>query len=124
MGVISIGMLYLSEMNRGIAIEPDPRNFALLERNVAQNEFESRMICFPYAASDQASEVPFGSESNLGDHRVRIESDRLHEHREDRYGESDRRVVSVRLIDSMSSHESSCGLEQRHQADLDRCSRS
>jgi len=97
MGVISIGMLYLDEMVRGIAIEPEPTNFALLERNVAQNGFGNRLICLPCAASDRAGEVPFElSEHNYGDHRVRMEDCARVKHEQDRYGENKRHVVSVR----------------------------
>ncbi len=97
MGVISVGMLYLGELERGIAIEPDPTNFALLEKNIAQNGFAGRMVCLQGAASDQAGEVPFEmSESNYGDHRVRIRAGESDNSGADLYGEDKRQVVCVR----------------------------
>jgi FkbM family methyltransferase len=56
-GVTSIGMLYTGELRRAIAIEPEPRNLALLQQNVRQNGLEERILCLPYAVSDRAGEV-------------------------------------------------------------------
>jgi len=71
-GVISIGILYTGEMERAIAIEPEPQNFSLLQRNVDQNGLEKRFICLPYALSDKHGQVVLElSGSDFGDHRVR-----------------------------------------------------
>ena len=71
-GVISIGMILNGEVERGIAIEPDPRNFARLEHNVAQNHLDDRILCLNYAASDAEGSLAFElSSDNYGDHRVR-----------------------------------------------------
>lgn len=106
MGVISIGMLYNDEFSQAIAIEPDPRNFRLLEHNVAQNGFANRCLCLPYAVSDHRGTIPFAlSETNFGDHRVLMQA----RGSEDvRCGNSLRRVIEVEtcsLDDLFSSGE-------------------
>ena len=40
-GVISIGMLYLRQFYRAIAIEPEPHNFSLLQKNVKLINFKT-----------------------------------------------------------------------------------
>lgn len=93
-GVISIGMLHTREFGRAIAIEPDPRNFSLLERNVRQNRFDESMVCLPFAASDRQGAVEFElSRDNFGDHRVRTKSPDVSG--VDAFGETARRVISV-----------------------------
>ena|SRR3989442_6684814 len=58
-GVTSISMLHLGELERAIAIEPEPRNFSLLQRNVMQNALDERIVCLPFAASNQKGEMQF-----------------------------------------------------------------
>jgi FkbM family methyltransferase len=71
-GVISIGALHIGELEKAIAIEPDPQNFSLLQHNVNQNGLKDRVICLPYAASHTKGELVFElSNTNYGDHRVR-----------------------------------------------------
>ena len=95
-GVIAIAALHHGEMARAIAIEPDPRNFALLERNVEHNGLRERMACLRVAASDVAGEVPFEfCDWNPGDHRVRMAGPSAADEAGDRYGESRRPVTSV-----------------------------
>lgn len=92
MGVISIGMIHNGLMERAIAIEPEPRNFSLLQHNVRQNRLEDRVICLPYAASDIRSKVEFElSDENFGDHRIRPK--RMHA--PELFQESSRRVTEV-----------------------------
>jgi FkbM family methyltransferase len=56
------------------AFEPEPRNFALLEGNVALNHFGGRVRCCRAALSDRAGESQlFLSEDNLGDHQLHAE---------------------------------------------------
>ncbi|MFM7070895.1 MAG: FkbM family methyltransferase [Planctomycetota bacterium] len=73
LGVISIGMMRDAEFARAIAIEPDPYNFSLLQRNTRQNGLTpATFACLRRAVSDRAGEVPFElSKDNFGDHRVR-----------------------------------------------------
>ena len=93
-GVISIGMLATGELESAIAVEPAPRNFSLLQGNIAANDFEKRFTCLNFAASDRRSELEFElSENNHGDHRIRSaqpasESPEL-------FNESNRRVIKV-----------------------------
>jgi FkbM family methyltransferase len=95
MGVISIGMLHTGQLAKAIAIEPEPRNFSLLEHNVRQNKLEGRVTCLPYAILDRKGEVRFElSDTNSGDHRVRSSSFEA-THRTDLYQESERRVISI-----------------------------
>ena len=66
-GVISIGMLVTGEITRAIAIEPDPHNFAWLDKNITQNQLNDVMVCLNCAASDQKQELLFEiSETNWG----------------------------------------------------------
>ncbi|MBP88698.1 MAG: hypothetical protein CMJ64_18625 [Planctomycetaceae bacterium] len=46
-GPIAIAMLQLELVDKAIMIEPDPRNFALLQRNVDQNQLTDKVICLP-----------------------------------------------------------------------------
>jgi FkbM family methyltransferase len=107
-GVISIGMLVADEINRAIAIEPDPRNFSLLQRNIELNHLEEKVVCLNYAVSDTKSELDFElSEDNYGDHRIRrgAPDSRARE----LFAESRRRVIEVQadrldsLIDNLPS---------------------
>jgi len=70
-GVISIGMLHNSEVEKAIAIEPEPRNFAMLQHNIKQNKMSDKIICIPCAASNSKGILNFElSSDNFGDHRV------------------------------------------------------
>lgn len=72
-GVISIGLLALGEMERAVAVEPEPGNFALLRRNVDLNSMTDHFACLQRAASDRDGTVELElSAVNSGDHRVRI----------------------------------------------------
>lgn len=91
-GITAIGLLHMGELARAIAFEPEPDNFCLLQQNVAQNYMEERILCLPYAVSNRQGEAVLElSDSNFGDHRVRMPPSRP-----ERYQESRRRTVSVR----------------------------
>jgi len=95
-GVITIGALHTGELERAIAVEPDPQNFSLLLRNVDQNGLRDRVVCLPYAVSDQKGELLFElSHTNLGDHRVRTTPDLANQGPELDH-ESERRVIVVK----------------------------
>lgn len=101
MGVTSVGMLHNQEFARAVAIEPDPHNFALLQKNAGQNGLHDRIICIQCAASDRPGQLQFElSNTNFGDHRVRgtgpAGSNEI-------YQESGRRVIHVeaRPLDDM-----------------------
>lgn len=106
-GVISIGALTAGELDKAIAIEPDPGNVALLQRNVEQNGLTTRVTCVPRAVSSAAGKVEFElSDSNLGDHRVRTAPPQPGQ--SDLYGESRRAVITVeamRLDDLLSGRD-------------------
>jgi FkbM family methyltransferase len=74
-GMICIAMLRRDYFREAIAIEPDPVNFELLERNVRQNGLSGRIRTVRCALSDNHGEAELElSGSNYGDHRVRVES--------------------------------------------------
>ena len=92
-GVSSIGIICGGWMERAVAIEPDPNNFALLKQNASQNGLGERVICLQYAASDRKGKVGFEqSEKNFGDHRVRAGAAGS---AGGRYGEAGLRVIEV-----------------------------
>lgn len=92
MGVISIGMLLDGLFEKAIALEPDPANFALLGRNIRQNDLEARFACLAHAASDREAKLEFElSGDNYGDHRIRMGGGSGAE----RYDESGRKVIEV-----------------------------
>jgi FkbM family methyltransferase len=71
LGVISIGMLVNGDIDAAVGIEPDPDNYALLERNIAQNRCGDRYTPIRVAATDRAGDLELAlSRHNLGDHRV------------------------------------------------------
>lgn len=93
-GVVSIGMLATGEFERAIAVEPDPRNFALLQGIVEANDFGDRFTCLNFAVADQRSELEFElSENNYGDHRVR--SQQPDAKAKEMFNESKRRAIKV-----------------------------
>ncbi len=56
-----------------IAIEPEPRNFALLERNIRANGLQDRIGALCVALSDREGTAELElSKDNSGDHRVRV----------------------------------------------------
>jgi FkbM family methyltransferase len=71
LGVISIGMLVNGDIDAAIGVEPDPDNYALLERNIAQNLCGDRYTPIRVAATDRAGDLELAlSRHNLGDHRI------------------------------------------------------
>jgi FkbM family methyltransferase len=71
LGVISIGMLVNGDVDAAIGVEPDPDNYALLERNIAQNLCGDHYTPIRAAVSDSAGDLELAlSRHNLGDHRV------------------------------------------------------
>jgi FkbM family methyltransferase len=90
LGMICIALLRENFFAKAIAFEPSPRNFRLLEKNVAQNDLQSRIECFPVALSSEDEQIEFEiDELNSGDSRVRktSESGAMSEHK--------RRTVAV-----------------------------
>ena len=74
-GVISIGMLYTGQLDRAVALEPEPTNYARLCENVTLNQMDGSILRLNLALSDRKTSLTFElSESNYGDHRVRTAS--------------------------------------------------
>jgi FkbM family methyltransferase len=95
-GVISIGMLATGELDRAVAIEPDPGNFAFLTRNITLNGFGARIAALNFAASNVTSELEFElSEGNCGDHRVRTTPCGTSNCTKELFSESKRRTITV-----------------------------
>lgn len=95
-GVTSIGLLCTEEFEKAIAIEPEPRNFSMLQHNVIQNGLEDRIISLPLAVSNEKAEIQFElSHNNFGDHRVRINSRGQNSDSAELFRESKRRVITV-----------------------------
>jgi FkbM family methyltransferase len=71
-GVISLGLILAGQIQRAIAIEPEPGNYCLLRRNVEQNGLSDQMLCLQLAVGDKASTLSMEiSPNNRGDHRIR-----------------------------------------------------
>jgi len=95
-GCISVGMLLLNKLDKSIAIEPDPSNFYLLERNVEQNGLTGKIFCLPYAVSSEIGVMELElSEVNSGDHRIRMSvgADVPENHHESR-----RKILGVKAL--------------------------
>jgi FkbM family methyltransferase len=79
---------------RCFAIEADPENFKLLQRNILGNGVESKISALNVAAFSHATTVEFElSLNNLGDHRIRNASH--HGRRIDAFDETNRPVITV-----------------------------
>ena len=93
-GVISIGLLSGQKYSFAIAIEPEPTNFRLLERNVSQNGMQNKFVLINKAVSNCAGNLCLElSADNLGDHRIRptdCQSPVV-----ERYSESVRKTISI-----------------------------
>lgn len=71
-GVISIGLVLAREIDRALAIEPEPNNFRLLQENVDQNGLSQQILCFQSAVGEKVSTLTMElSPDNAGDHRIR-----------------------------------------------------
>lgn len=72
-GTVCIDMVRQNRFARAIAIEPDPANFALLQRNIQQNGLNDRITPLAIGLSSERATVTFEqSGNNYGDHRVRL----------------------------------------------------
>jgi FkbM family methyltransferase len=90
-----------------IAFEPEPKNFRMLQRNVALNCAHGNVVCHRIALMDAPGEVTFElSPQNTGDHRIRLP---IAGH--SLQGETSRRTITVnadRLDNKLS------GVELKH----------
>jgi FkbM family methyltransferase len=71
-GIISIGLLLANEIDNAVTIEPEPKNFALLVKNVEQNGLSQTVRCLQMAVGDRPTTLMMElSSTNHGDHRIR-----------------------------------------------------
>ncbi|MDH5180676.1 MAG: FkbM family methyltransferase [Gammaproteobacteria bacterium] len=107
-GMISIGFVSNRVFGHAVAFEPNPNNYRLLQKNIAQNNLSDRIMAYNVALSDRKETLTMElSVKNYGDHRIREESK---EQTGDHYGEGDRKLInvdSVLLDEIMSGSESS-----------------
>lgn len=81
-GMSCIAFLRMGAAASAIAIEPDPFNFELLERNVRQNGLGARVRCIQSAAGAMAGFVTLErSSTNLGAHFVKPPNESIGEQR-------------------------------------------
>jgi FkbM family methyltransferase len=84
------------------AFEPDPRNFALLERNIAENHCENVFIDQKAVAASTRRVFLYRSEGNYGDHRTYNPSDdALRQHKSKRSAVA---VEALSLDDYFAEH--------------------
>jgi FkbM family methyltransferase len=87
-------MLVTGQLDRAVAIEPEPTNFKRLQENVALNQLGDAILLVNRAVSNAKSSLTFElSESNWGDHRVRAAAKTSAV--TDMYKESERPVITV-----------------------------
>ena len=102
-GLIGLQAVSSGLVERCIAFEPDPVNYALLVANVQLNGLDDRFELHAVALGDRRGSCRFElSGSNCGDHRVRCERPAT---TENRFDESSREVIKVpmRTLDEMMS---------------------
>jgi FkbM family methyltransferase len=91
-GTHLIHALKNAEFELGIAVEPDPYNYALLVQNVVANELQDRVQVFRVALSSRSGVAAFElCSENFGDHRVRVPDIQTVTD----LGEGQRRLISV-----------------------------
>ncbi|NVN91139.1 MAG: FkbM family methyltransferase [Desulfuromonadales bacterium] len=95
-GLISIGLILSGEIDRALAIEPEPHNFGLLTKNIVQNNLTEQMLCIQMAVGDKESILNLElSTQNPGDHRIRVApTSDASEH----LGESGRQTIQVKSL--------------------------
>ncbi len=94
-GMISTGFLKAGIFEKSLVFEPNPNSFALIEKNIKQNNFEGRVDSRNVALSDQASTLVMElSERNYGDNRVRSAG---HDEK-DHFNESGRETIDIEAI--------------------------
>jgi FkbM family methyltransferase len=93
-GTVCIKLVRDGAFQRALAFEPDPVNFAYLQRNIEQNDLGSRLRAFDVALSSEQGEMVLErSGENYGDHRLRTGSHPA----VSRFDEERREVTRVRV---------------------------
>ena len=94
-GVTAIGIINDKLAGKAIAIEPEPENFSLLEKNIKANHLEKLIIPLPYAVSEINGDLSLElSENIFGDHRIRQTLKRNIAY--ELFKESERKVIKVK----------------------------
>jgi FkbM family methyltransferase len=71
-GFISVGLILSGFVDRAVAIEPNPFNYKLLTKNVAQNGLANKMLCLEISVGEKNDTLMMElSLNNAGDHRIR-----------------------------------------------------
>jgi FkbM family methyltransferase len=95
-GVTSIGLIKARMVEKAIAIEPEPRNFELLRKNVHQNSLSKHFLCLSLAAGETALTLTMElSPNNLGDHRIRALP---HVAAPEKFNESGRKTIQIQSL--------------------------
>jgi FkbM family methyltransferase len=115
-GMICIALLKHHFFEQAIAFEPEPNNFRLLVKNVAQNNLSDKIDCLNYALSSsrhtsndtEIAGVLELSQFNSGDHRVRYNDERGF------YQEENRKTINVKVdtLDNIFSKNSNLNSEE------------
>lgn len=94
-GMISVGFLNAGLFEKAMAVEPNPNNFSLLQRNVEQNGFTDKIDARNVAVSDSGSSLMMElSDKNYGDHRIRSGN-----HSEtDFFNEANRDIIEIQAL--------------------------
>jgi len=94
-GMSSIGFLNFNLFDNAIIFEPNPNSFALIEKNIKQNNFTDQISAFNVALSNENSELLMElSHKNFGDHRIRQEG----VVQKGQFQEQDRKVIGVSSV--------------------------
>jgi FkbM family methyltransferase len=107
-GTTTVTFLREGTFDRALAVEPDARNFELLQRNVEQNDLAARTRCLPIALGAAPGVVELEmSATNFGDHRVRRTTE------QGEFGEADRatRTVEMARLDDVLDRQPGYGID-------------
>jgi FkbM family methyltransferase len=89
-GTTTVAFLRDRVFDDAIAIEPEPANFDLLQRNVRQNDLTGKVVCLRVALGEVAGSTRLAlSPTNFGDHRIHVSSESGH------FGEESWETVEV-----------------------------
>ena len=93
-GTICIPATKRGLVQKAIAVEPDPRNFELLQVNVFLNGLKNHIQCLNIALGDGSqTQLNFEiSKNRQGDHRVHLNNEK------GQYGEENREVIKVNAL--------------------------
>jgi FkbM family methyltransferase len=74
-GTTCVPLLKRGYFEKSLAFEPEPKNVALLRRNIESNALSDRIEVCPFALSSEEGKAElFISPKNFGDHRVRADA--------------------------------------------------